>query len=116
MMRVAGGSERGAMTLSTGDCGDCREGFLPLNLATVEFQPGLSPSHGVRVAKQGVTYTRSHCLLKMRAASAPLHPPHPHTVAAACSTVKGKQDRADAVRKRALISPPHQAQRTVSLI
>ena len=45
----------------------------------MEFHPGFSLSHGLCSAIEGVKYTRTYCLLKMRVASTPLLPPsHPH--------------------------------------
>lgn len=53
----------------------------------MEFHPGFSPSHGLHSAKEGVKYTRTYCLLKMRVASTPLHPHHIHIITAEYPTM-----------------------------
>lgn len=72
------------------------EGFHQPNLAKMEFHPGFRHSHGLHSAKEGVKYTRTYCLLKMRVASTllPLHHPHHiHIITAEQPTMNSERER-----------------------
>lgn len=72
------------------------EGFHRPNLAKMEFHPGFRHSHGLHSAKEGVKYTRTYCLLKMRVASTllPLHHPHHiHIITAEQPTMNSERER-----------------------
>lgn len=79
------------------------EGFHQPNLAKMEFHPGFRHSHGLHSAKEGVKYTRTYCLLKMRVASTllPLH--HPHHI----HIITAEQPTMNSERERDITSPSH---------